>query len=165
MLIDGGDVAVELPSGWDGRVSRRERTDLPVGNAGLELLGAPRREHLVTVHAANFSLPGNDGDFGTGATSKMPREGVFTTLIEFQPGGGLEPGVGIYAPQGVPGPLSASDFRPDSMLRALPGQAGVQRFFTVAGRPFCMYAVIGSHRRASALVPQVNFLLGGVRIS
>jgi hypothetical protein len=164
VLIDGGDVAIELPSGWDGRVSRRERTDLPVGDLGLEMLGMPRREHLVTAHVANFSLPVDDGDFGTGATSSMPREGIFTSLVEFQRGGGLEPGAGIYAPEGVPGPLAPSDFRPDSMLRALPGQAGAQRFFTVAGRPFCLYAVLGSRRRAPALVPQVNAVLAAVRI-
>jgi hypothetical protein len=50
------------------------------------------------------------------------------------------------------------------MLRRLPGQAGAQRFFTAAGRPFSLYAVLGSGRRAPALVPRLNELLGAIRI-
>ena len=164
MLIAAEDVGIELPSGWDGRVRRRRRNELPVGEAAIALLGAPLREHLVTAHVANFALPADDGDFGTGATSGMPRRGVFTSLVEFQPGGGLLPGVGLYAPVGVPGPLASRDFDPSSMLRALPGQAGVQRFFTAAGRPFCLYSVIGSHRGAATLVPQINALLASISI-
>lgn len=165
MLIAGEDVALELPAGWDGRVRRRARTELPVGDLELGLLGRPPREHLVTAHAANFALPADDGDFGTGATSAMPRRGVFASLVEFQAGGGLVPGVGLYAPAGIPGSLTPKDFAPSSMLRALPGQAGVQRFFTAAGRPFCLYAVVGSHRDARSLVPQVNALLAAITIS
>ncbi len=164
MVIEAEDVGIELPGGWDGRVRRRRRNALPVGDPALELLGRPLRGHLVTAHAANFPLPADDGDFGTGATSMMPRRGVFASLVEFQPGGGLLPGVGLYAPAGVPGPLAAHDFDPSSMLRALPGQAGVQRFFTAAGRPFCLYAVVGWHREGVALVPQINQLLAAISI-
>lgn len=164
MLIAAEDVGIELPAGWDGRVRRRRRSELPVGDSAIELLGRPLREQLVTAHAANFALPADDGDFGTGATSAMPRRGVFVSLVEFQPGGGLLPGVGLYAPDGIPGPLTADDFDPSSMLRALPGQAGVQRFFTTAGRPFCLYAVVGSHRERAGLVPQINDLLASISI-
>lgn len=164
MLIAAEDVGIELPAGWDGRVRRRPRTELPVGEVAIGLLGTPLRDHLVTAHAANFALPADDGDFGTGATSAMPRRGVFASLVEFQPGGGLVPGVGLYAADGIPGPLAAGDFDPSSMLRALPGQAGVQRFFTAAGRPFCLYAVVGSRRDGSALIPQINALLAAVQI-
>jgi hypothetical protein len=164
VLIAAEDVGIELPAGWDGRVRRRPRNELPVGDVAIELLGTPLREHLVTAHAANFALPADDGDFGTGATSAMPRRGVFTSLVEFQPGGGLVPGVGLYAAAGIPGPLAPRDFDSSSMLRALPGQAGVQRFFTAAGRPFCLYAVVGSHRDAPVLIPQINALLAAVQI-
>jgi hypothetical protein len=155
MLIEGEGVAVELPDGWDGRMRRRA---VPGHRAKAG------RRGLVTVHAANFALPGDDGDYGTSATSRMSRAGVFATLIEFSPGEGLEPGRGLYRPRGVPRRLAARDFSPETMLRRLPGQAGAQRFFTAAGRPFCLYAVIGSSRRAETLAPEVNRLLAAVRI-
>ena len=164
MLIEGHDIGIELPPGWDGRVRSRPRTELPLGSSITQSFATPLRSHLVTAHAANFALPPGDGDFGTGATAAMPADGVFASLVEYQPGGGLEPGVGLYEPQGLPRGLAPSDFHPDAMLRAQPGQAGAQRFFTAAGRPFCLFAVIGSRRRARALVPQVNALLAGVRI-
>lgn len=156
MLIEGEGVAVELPEGWDGRMRRRE---LPRGAARAG------RRGLVTVHTADFALPGEDGDYGTAATARMQGRNVFATLIEFSPGNGLEPGRGLYRRRGVPSALAAADFAPETMLRRLPGQAGTQRFFTVAGRPFCLYAVIGSRRRAPVLVPRINELLRAIRIS
>ena len=51
-----------------------------------------------------------------------------------------------------------------TMLRALPGQAGLQRFFTVAGRPFCLYAVIGSRAAGPRVIPRLNEMLRAVRI-
>jgi hypothetical protein len=158
MLIEGEGVAIELPEGWDGRMRRRELRD----GGGRTRAG---RRGLVTLHAADFALPGEDGDYGTTATARMRRANVFATLIEFGPGGGLEPGRGLYRPRGVPAALDPEDFSPETMLRRLPGQAGTQRFFTAAGRPFCLYAVIGSSRRAPVLVPRLNELLGAIRIA
>ena len=158
MLIQGEDVGIDLPDGWDGRIRRR--------GGGPEGARAPTgRRGLVTVHAANFPLPGHDGDYGTTATTGMPRRGVFATLIEFEPGKGLRPGRGLYAAEGVPAELSPGDFAPETMLRTMPGQAGAQRFFTAADRPFCLYVVIGSDREAGRLVPKANEVLSTVRIA
>jgi hypothetical protein len=159
VLIEGEDVEVELPGGWDGRMRRR--------GGGAEGASRPEgsRRGLVTVHAGNFPLPAHDGDYGTSATSAMPRRGIFVTLVEFAPGGGLKPGRGLYAHDGLPVELSPSDFSPETMLRAASGQAGVQRFFTAAERPFCLYVVIGSHREAGRLAPAVNGVLRAVRIA
>jgi len=46
----------------------------------------------------------------------------------------------------------------------LSGQSGTQWFFTEAGRPFTLYAVLGSHARRSVLVPRVNQLLAGLSV-
>jgi hypothetical protein len=94
----------------------------------------------------------------------MPRGGIFATLIEFKPGRGLTPGKGLYAPRSVPADIAVEDFSSETMLRPLPGQAGVQRFFTVAGRPFCLYAVIGSRAAGPRVVPRLNEMLSAVRI-
>jgi hypothetical protein len=159
VLIEGERVAVELPDGWDGRMRRRRFPE----EAARRRRNAGRRG-LVTLHAANFALPGEDGDYGTTATSRMTRAGVFATLIEFSPGDGLRPGRGLYRARGVPRRLRPEDFAAETMLRALPGQAGAQRFFTAGGRPFCLYAVLGSRRCATALAPRLNELLGAIRI-
>ena len=68
------------------------------------------------------------------------------------------------AAQGMPR-LRPNDFSPNTLRMMLPGQSGVQRFFTVNGRPFCLYAVIGAHARRIGLAGVVNDLLAGVRIS
>lgn len=116
-------LAIELPAGWEGRIYRRRGGD-PI------------------LHAANFSLPDADGDFGSEATGRMPPGGSFLVLSEYRPGQGLEPGKGLFAPKAMPLPLELAHFHPRTLQVGRPGQAGIQRFFTVAGRPFCLYAVV-----------------------
>jgi hypothetical protein len=168
MRIAGFGVSIDLPGGWDGRVYSRPLAPpaaLPPG-AGEPLLRIPAASGgAATLHAANFALPDHTGDFGTGATAKMPADGVFLALVEYQTGEGLEPGRGLFAHQGPPARLRPSDFDPSALLLALAGQAGVQRFFTAAGRPFCLYAVIGSLRRVAALAPQASLALRSVAIA
>jgi hypothetical protein len=41
----------------------------------------------------------------------------------------------------------------------------VQRFFTVAGRAFCLYVVVGSHIDRAEVIPAVNQVLESLRIS
>ena len=47
----------------------------------------------------------------------------------------------------------------------IPGMAGTQRFFSVSGRAFCLYAVIGSASRRPVLVSRLNDALSTLRIS
>ena len=57
-------------------------------------------------------------------------------------------------------PLAARDFDPQTLLLAVRGQEGVQRFFSIGNRPFCLYAVIGEHaKRAGGLVELNQALL------
>jgi hypothetical protein len=158
-------VAIELPSGWDGRIYGRSRLEI-IGSdePPISALAAPADQRFARVHTANFALPTEDGDFGAAATSKMGRGGVFASLVEYQPGDGLVPGVGLFAEPGPPPSLGRRDFSPDALLRALPGQAGVQRFFTANGRPFCFYAVLGSYARADQLLGELNPVLASLRI-
>ena len=44
------------------------------------------------------------------------------------------------------------------------GQSGCQRFFSVAGRAFCLYVVLGSHARRTLLTPRVNAVLASLRV-
>jgi hypothetical protein len=123
VILRAHGIAIELPAGWEGRIYRRDQGD-------------------PTLHAASFALPRRDGDFGTEATSRMPPGGTFIVLTEYRPGGDLQPGTGLFKPQGLPLPLDPRRFSPRSLVRARPGQSGFQHFFTHGRRPFCLYAVM-----------------------
>lgn len=154
MILRAHGIAIELPHGWEGRIYRRNHGD-------------------PTLHAASFPLPARDSDFGTEATSRMPPGGMFIALTEYRPGGDLQPGTGLFKPEGMPQPLDPRRFSPRALLRTRPGQSGFQHFFTHAGRPFCLYAVVRRAHggvRASAAADRhalgtLNRALGSVEIA
>jgi hypothetical protein len=57
-----------------------------------------------------------------------------------------------------------ADFAPNALQRRLPGQLGVQRFFTSNGRAFCLYVVLGSARFAPQLVEEAHRVLDNVAV-
>jgi hypothetical protein len=146
MVIDAHGITIDLPHGWEGRIYRRPEGD-------------------PTLHAGTFALPAEDGDFGTRATELMPPGASFFVLTEYRPGGGLEPGRGLFAPRELPLPLDPARFRHDALLLALPGRAGFQHFFTHGSRPFCLYAVVRAHgrRRVGAAAAQATAIEGVLR--
>jgi len=132
-------VQVDLPTGWDARIYRRQATGAATTHAIL--------------HAASFPLPLERGDYGSGAVEIMGADDVLVLLLEQHPGSAGTP---LYAAEGVPGPFAAGDFSRDGLQRALPGQAGAQRFFSVNGRAWTLYVVLGSYAGRDRLVPIVN---------
>ena len=137
MLIEAHGIRVDLPTGWEGRIYRRPHGD-------------------PTLHAGDFRLPEEDGDFGSYATEIMPPGSAFLVLTEYRPGAGLEPGRGLFAPSAPPLPLEPAHFLPNALLVARRGRSGLQHFFTQNGRPFCLYAVLraphGAHAAGAAQV-------------
>jgi hypothetical protein len=107
-----------------------------------------RHGHVATLHAGDFQLPLDDGEFGDASTAAMPEVASFLALTEYLPGAGLTPGVGLYAPRKIPLPLDPASFGVNRLAHPRPGQVGSQHFFTASGRPFCMYAVIAGPRTA-----------------
>ena len=167
MRLAGAGLGVDVPAGWDARIYTRPLSEpgvLPQPEASPFSRQPITRGGTASLHAASFPLPREDGDFGTGATSDMPPSGAFVALLEYESGGGLEPGVGLFEAIGPPAPLRRDDLAPDALLRARPGQKGAQRFFTADGRPFCLYVVVGSAAVARTL-PDVNRLLASLRFS
>jgi hypothetical protein len=166
MSLAAYGLEARVPAGWDARIYAR-----PLARASALPGVAPfsRRAEAhggsATLHAASFALPSSDADFGTTATESMPRGGAFLALVEYEAGAGLEPGVGLFAPPGLPSALRAGDFAPETMLRPRRDQVGAQRFFTASGRPFCVYAVLGSQGRAQRALADLNALLGSIRIA
>jgi hypothetical protein len=100
----------------------------------------------ATLHAGDFQLPLDDGEFGDRSTAVMPGGGSFLVLTEYRTGAGLEPGQGLFASRRVPTALDPAAFSRRGLAHPRPGQAGTQHFFTAAGRPFCLYVVVSGPR-------------------
>jgi hypothetical protein len=153
MRIAAHGIALDLPSGWEGRIYRVSGSD-PI------------------LHAASFALPVTDGDFGSGATGAMPAGGAFLALKEYRPGPRLRPGVGLFAPREMPLPLAPAHFHPRALQVGRRGQAGFQHFFTASRRPFCLYAVVevaggglASAARAPGRLGELSGILSTLKIA
>ncbi|HEY4929527.1 MAG TPA: hypothetical protein VIH95_10290 [Acidimicrobiales bacterium] len=140
-------IGAGLPSGFEGRIVKRQGSGIEVANAVAQF--------------STFALPSDVGDFGGGAVNLMGNNDIFAVLFEY---GSDSVGTRLFAHQGMPRPLGTSDFQPHVLRRGLTGQSGTQWFFTELGRPFTLYVVLGSHARRSVLVPRVNRLLEGLTI-
>ncbi len=140
MRLDAHGLRVELPAGWSGRVFAR---------AG----------GIATLHAGDFQIALNDGEFGDRSTGQMPAVAAFIAVTEYLPGEGLEPGAGLFAARRIPLPLDPTSFSARRLAHSRPGQVGTQHFFTSAGRPFCLYVVFSGgrevRRRQLAVVDRV----------
>lgn len=150
MRLGGAGVELELPTGWEGEIFTRAAD--PV--RGLSTGHAEEVARNV-IHVANFALPRERGDFGSGAVELMNSGAILLVLFEHGPESVDTP---LFAKKGVP-VLQPGEFHPQQMQRTLSGQSGRQIFFNEGGRAFCLYAVLGSHRRRDVLVPLANEVL------
>jgi hypothetical protein len=159
-------ISVELPHGWSGGIYlRREDEDEPDRFGAAE--AGPRRRQArsgAILRAATVPIDPDDGDFGGGIVQRLRPPDAFFVLFEYTVDEKLTPGVGLFASRRLPWPLRPREFSPNTLHVSLPGHAGLQRFFTIARRPFCLYAVVGSARRLRASVGQVNGVLSTVAI-
>lgn len=122
MRIAGHGISIELPAGWEGRISQRAQ-------------GGP------VLHAATFALRQSDGDFGAAATGRMRSGDVFAALLEYRDEDKIRPGVGLFQDIGQPTP-APHEFSAMQLQVTRPGQFGWQRFFTADRRTSCLYAVV-----------------------
>ncbi|MBV9193656.1 MAG: hypothetical protein JO168_05880 [Solirubrobacterales bacterium] len=146
MILAAHGMRIELPGGWSGRLFSRS-------------------PHTATLHAGDFQLPLDDGEFGDLSTSVMPGVGSFVAVTEYRPGAGLKPGAGLFAPRGLRLPLDPAEFAANRLAHPHPGQAGTQQFFTSSGRPLCLYVVVAGPRtvRRRQLLA-LDHVLGSLRI-
>jgi hypothetical protein len=140
---------VALPPRWEARLFLRDA----LGERGSSV--------NPVVHLGNFALPPGRGDFGSGAVEVMQAGHAFVALLEYA---ATEAGTALFAAKGLPRP-ALFDFAPNALQRRLPGQLGVQRFFTENGRAFCLYVVLGSARGAEQLLDEVHSVLDNVAVS
>ena len=143
-------IAVEVPDDWEGSISG--------GDFQLQSDGALEP---TVMHVASFPLPPERGSFGTGAVELMGGTDAFMTLFEYGP---ESAGTPLFEAEGIPRQLAAREFDRNALQRAMPGQSGLQRFFTQNGRAFCLYVVLGSHVDRADILPGVNDVLETLEI-
>jgi hypothetical protein len=140
-------LAVTPPAGWEATIYRR-----PAG---------PGEQTFPVVHAATIALPAGRGDYGGGLVELLGPDDLFVSVLEFGSEAARSPLFGQLT--AVPG-LTPDAYRPRQLQRTIRGQAGVQRFFTTAGRAFCLYSVVGSLANRVPLTARANQILGTIRV-
>jgi hypothetical protein len=56
-------------------------------------------------------------------------------------------------------------FSTQALQRVQRGQAGAQRFFTLNGRAFCLYAVVGDQREAATMATTANTVTRSIQVT
>jgi hypothetical protein len=142
--VAGHGISIEVPSGWEARITIR-------GDG-------------ARLHVATFALLESDGDFGAAATGRMQRGDAFAALVEYVDPAQIRPGVGLYAAR-RPGAPTLYEFAPGSLQVTRWGQLGWQRFFTDSGRTCCLYAVIKpGTEQAEKLIRRLAGVLASLEI-
>jgi hypothetical protein len=145
--LEAHGITAQVPTGFDARIFRRS-------SAG----GGTAR---AVAQFATVPIPADAADFGGGVVTSLGPDDIFVTLFEYGP---ESLGAPLFARAGMPRALRITDFRPYTLRRGLGGQSGTQWFFTEAGRPFTLYAVLGGHARRASLVPRLNGLLAEITV-
>ena len=165
MKLQAHGIETDLPAGWEGRIALRTPPGTQTRSTADTApgpFGAVDEKPNPVVHLANFPLPEDRGDFGSGAVDLMTEQNVLVVLFEFGP---ESVGTALFKRRGLPTNLTPNMFSASALQRTLPGQAGCQVFFTVENRAFCCYTVLGKQSAANKVLPQANATLAATRIS
>lgn len=141
-------VRAEVPEGWECRIGQLAET------------GEGERTFQV-LHASTVPLSGPRADYGGGVVERLGPEDVFISLIEFGP---EEASTALFKDVDQLPTLELGMFHRNQLQRRIRGQAGKQHFFTLNGRPFCLYVVLGSVAHAPELVIKANEMLRGMSV-
>jgi hypothetical protein len=169
MAVEKYGLRCAPPQGWRLAIERRATPaqSVPDGmSPGLRGMAAetvePNGEVMRPIlHASTVDLPTGRGDFGSGVVDLLSSEDVFISLVEY---GSDVADQGLFADQGMPR-LAPSQFGPNRLQRPLPGRSASQHFFSVGGRAFCLFTVIGSHSRRMATVPRAAEVVRGLQVT
>jgi hypothetical protein len=161
MRIEAHGIRAELPSGWEGRITRRQPSGAlgTRGTAGTQLLA---EQTAPVLHMANFALPEDRGDFGSGAVDLMGAGHLLVVLVEY---GADSVDTALFPRVSSVPRLTSRMYSSQALQRVQRGQAGAQRFFTLGGRAFCLYSVLGDQREAAALTPTANAVTAQIEVT
>lgn len=135
-------VTVEVESGWEA-----------------ELMDHPGKR--VVLHMSNRPLPRDRSDFGGESIGNLRGDDIFISILEYEPS---DAGRGIFKRNGIPAFVPA-DFDPYNLHRFVLGQTGAQKFFSINGRSFCCYVVIGRPTPGPGDIGRINRSIAGFRMS
>jgi hypothetical protein len=126
-------------------------------------MAAPVAEDVTrpVLHACTRAMPAERGDFGSGVVDLLGPDDVFVALVDY---GAEVADQGLFEKQGLPR-LAPSQFAPNRLQRPLPGMSASQLFFSVGGRGFCLFTVLGSHARRMASVQRAAALVSTLQIT
>jgi hypothetical protein len=147
MSLVAGGLRLDLPPGWQARIRRQPPSQ-------------PGHRGNVLLHAATVALPASRGDFGSGVVETLGPDDAFVAMFEYDP---RDDDKVLFGASRLPVPRP-SDFSPAVLQRTIRGGTGAQWFFSLAGRPFSLYAVLGSHSRRAPGATKVAGLLRGLQI-
>ena len=142
MKLDHGGVRLALPTGWEAR-------------ARLQPSNVPGRRGNLVLHAATIPLPADRGDFGSGVVELLGPDDLFLSLFEYD---AADLGKALFSAKGLP-VLRPGDFSRAHLQRTQGQRSGGQWFFQAAGRPFCLFVVLGSHSRRAVGAARASALL------
>lgn len=156
MRIAAHGLALAAPPGWDARI-RRHHQPVETPPAGAQVHVHP------VLHATNFALPEERGDFGSGVVEAMRPGHAFIALLEYHPDNART--ALFSSTMGMPRQIDVGDFSPHQLQRTIRGQGGAQFFFVEGGRAFCLYIVLGSMANRAQAVPRLNATLSAMEIT
>jgi len=152
---------LDVPAGWDARIYRRPAAGEVAATDADGPPAPPGAATHAVVHVATIPMPPDIGDFGSAGLDQLGRDDAFVVVFDHGPDA---VGTPLFAREGMPRLLEPGDFDPKTLQRRLPGQAGMQAFFTESDRACCLYVVLGSHANGPRIVPRVNAVLADLQI-
>jgi hypothetical protein len=114
------------------------------------------------LHMANFALPEDRGDFGSGAVDVMGSGHLLVAVVEY---GDDSVDTAVFPRVDRVPRLTAKMFSTQALQRIQRGQAGAQRFFTLNGRAFCLYAVVGDQRDSVRMARSANDVTAQIEVT
>lgn len=163
MRIEAHGIRAELPNGWEGRISRRQPGTLTGRRGGASASAAVLGEDTGPVlHMGNFALPEDRGDFGSGAVDLMGTGHLLVVLVEYGPDSA---GTALFPTVSQVPRLTGRMFSSQGLQRVQRGQAGAQRFFTLNGRAFCLYTVVGDQREVGPMATTANDVTRQIQVT
>lgn len=162
MRIEAHGIRAELPAGWEGRIGRRQPGPT-TGRRGPDGTGEVVGEDTGPIlHMGNFALPEDRGDFGSGAVDLMGTGHLLVVLVEY---GADSVGTALFPTVSSIPRLTARMFSSQGLQRVQRGQAGVQRFFSLNDRAFCLYTVVGDQREVGSMATTANDVARRIQVT
>lgn len=162
MRIEAHGIRAELPSGWEGRIGRRQPGSTTGRRGGVATAEVVGEDTGPVLHMGNFALPEDRGDFGSGAVDLMGTGHLLVVLVEY---GADSVGTALFPTVASVPRLTGRMFSSQGLQRVQRGQAGAQRFFTLNGRAFCLYAVVGDQREVGPMATTANDVTRQIQVT